>query len=75
MQCSKCGGQSRVTQTVRTRNIVARKRKCQRCGRAFTTQEIESEAGQILLNRVHNNTNRTRKVRQRFERACKEVGE
>ena len=58
-----------MTQTVRTRNIVARKRKCQRCGRAFTTQEIESAAGQLVLNERHWNTIKKRRLRKRFEEA------
>ena len=73
MQCTKCGCATKVTQSVQTRHVVARKHKCKACGHTFTTQEIESAAGQLLLNRVHNNTNRKRKARKRFERACREA--
>lgn len=73
MQCTKCGHETRVTQSVQRRHVVARKRKCVCCGHSFCTQEIESEAGQMLLNRIHNNTNRKRKARERFERACREA--
>ena len=71
MNCTKCGHAAKVTQSVHTRHVIARKRKCVYCGHLFTTQEIESEAGQILLNREHNNANRLRKLRKRFEQACK----
>jgi transcriptional regulator NrdR family protein len=40
MQCGICGGSMKVTKVAHTPGFVRRRRKCQSCGKAWTTREF-----------------------------------
>lgn len=62
MNCSECGGVSRVYNTAKTKTHVYRERYCVKCGRKWFTEEYENNSPRVgtIINHI--------KEAKRFER-------
>ena len=47
MNCSNCGGASKVITTAKTQTHVYRERKCVSCGRKWHTEEYENNSPRV----------------------------
>ena len=52
MICVECGKKSTVTNTVRDKGKVYRRRRCKGCGKAWYTEEVENAEASYLLHKI-----------------------